>query len=402
MSPGTLATRAVEGNETPAVVDFRSPGFDDRRGMSSRPHDVPRHRRYAVIMAGGSGTRFWPWSRTAHPKQLLPLCTTASMLADTVSRVSRLVPRENVIVVTGDALRRAVARELPQLRREQILCEPVGRNTAPCIAWAAAEIARRAPDAVMAVLPADHVVGPLDVFVDDLRMALAAADEQRCLVTLGIPPTRPETGYGYLKAGGRLSPRWRAQSLRKVAGFHEKPTPARAKAFLRAGGFFWNSGMFAWRCNTILEEISHHLPELAQGMKSLESRRVRGRIPATALATVYPRLPAISIDYGVMEKSSRVAMVPARFEWNDIGNWDAVGAVWPKDGAANATRDPLVAVDAHDNVVATRGKPVALLGVSGLAVVDAGDTILVCSRDRAQDVRAVVAALKDAGLGQLR
>lgn len=352
-------------------------------------------------MAGGSGTRFWPWSRSGHPKQLLPLCTTASMLADTVDRVSRLVPRENVIIVTGEALRRAVVRDLPQLRRDQILCEPVGRNTAPCIAWAAAEIVRRTPDGVMVVLPADHVVSPRDVFVADLRTALAAADEQRCLVTLGIRPTRPETGYGYLRAGGRLAPRWSTKSLRRVAAFHEKPTLARAKRFLRLGGYFWNSGMFAWRCDTILEEIGRHLPELADRMRVLESRRVRGRIPSDALAATYPRLPSVSIDHGVMEKSSRVAMVPARFEWNDIGSWDAVGGVWPQDSAGNATRDPLVAIDACGNVVATRGKPVALLGVSGLAVVDAGDTILVCPRHRAQDVRAVVAALKDAGLGHL-
>ena len=352
-------------------------------------------------MAGGSGTRFWPWSRGSHPKQLLPLCTTASMLADTVHRVSRLVPPKNVVVVTGEALRRTVLRDLPQLGRDQVLCEPVGRNTAPCIAWAAVEIARRAPDGVMVVLPADHVVTPIERFLDDLRVALAAADEERCLVTLGIRPTRPETGYGYLRGGGRLSARWPGKSLRRVAAFHEKPTESRAKRFLRAGGYFWNSGMFAWRCDTILEEITLHLPELAAAIRSLETRRVRGRIPRSALSTAYPRFPSISIDHGVMEKSARVAMVPARFTWNDIGSWDAVGTIWPKDAADNASRDPLVAIDARGNVVATRGKPVALLGVSGLAVVDGGDAILVCPRERAQDVRMVVAALKGAGLGRL-
>jgi mannose-1-phosphate guanylyltransferase len=369
--------------------------------MSARPHEVPRNRRYAVIMAGGAGTRFWPWSRSRHPKQLLPLCTTTSMLADTVDRVTHLVPLENVVVVTGEALRTAVRRELPSLRRDQILCEPTGRNTAACIAWAAVEIARRAPDGVMAVLPADHVVSPLDRFVRDLRVALAAADEERCLVTLGIVPTRPETGYGYIRGGGRASNRWPARTLRRVAAFHEKPDESRAKRFLRTGDFFWNSGMFAWRCDTILAEISAHLPRLAVAIRKLDARRVRGRIPSDVLADVYPRLPAISIDHGVLEKSKRVAMVPAQFSWNDIGSWDAVAAIWPRDDAANATRDPLVAVDASDNVVATHGKPVALLGVSGLAVVDAGDAILVCPRSRAQDVRDVVAAVKAAGLRRL-
>jgi len=369
--------------------------------MAFKVHEVPRSRRYAVIMAGGSGTRFWPWSRSGRPKQLLPLCSTTSMLADTVRRVSRIVPRENVIVVTGAALRRAVRRDLPQLRRDQILCEPEGRNTAACIAWAAIEIVHRSPDAVMAVLPADHVVAPQDLFCEDMRTALAAADTEGCLVTLGIRPTGPETGYGYLRAGNRLSSKWPAKSLRRVSAFHEKPIASRAKRFLRDGGYFWNSGMFAWRCDTILAEIALHLPKLAAAMRAMESRRVHGRIPAAVLERTYPRLPSISIDHGVMEKSSRVAMVPARFAWSDIGSWDAVGELWARDANGNATRDPLVAIDARNNVIAARGKPVALLGVSGLAVVDAGDAILICPRNRAQDVRAVVAALKGAGLGRL-
>jgi len=323
------------------------------------------------------------------------------MLTDTVARVTRLVPPENVVVVTAEALRPAVRRALPLLGRDQILYEPTGRNTAACVAWAALEIAHRAPDAVIAVLPADHVVYPIDRFVGDLRVALAAADAERCLVTLGIPPTRPETGYGYIRAGGRLSKRWSSRNVRRVAAFHEKPDASRAKRFLRAGNYFWNSGMFTWRCDTILEEISVHLPRLAVALRKLDSRRRRGRIPSSVLENAYPRLPAISIDHGVMEKSKRVAMVPARFSWNDIGSWDAVAAVWPRDAAANATRDPLIAVDSRDNVVATHGKPVALLGVRGLAIVDAGDTILVCPRSRAQDVREVVAAVRAAGLQRL-
>jgi len=393
--------RGAEGNVSHGLVDFRAPSFDDRSRMAGIQHKVPRNRRYAVIMAGGSGTRFWPWSRGARPKQLLPLCSSTSMLKDTVTRVSHLVPLENVVIVTGAKIRQSVRRDLPNLRSDQILCEPVGRNTAACIAWAAAEIARRSPDAVMAVLPADHVVAPLDVFVDDLHGAIVAADENRCLVTLGVPPTRPETGYGYLRAGNAIPSQRTGGRLRSVAAFHEKPTESRAKRFLRQGNYFWNSGMFAWRCDTILEEIARYLPELARGMRALEVRRIRGRLPARALAAAYPSLPSISIDHGVMEKSRRVAMVPARFEWNDIGSWDAVGAIWPQDLAHNATRDPLVAIDARGNVVATRGKPVALLGVSNLAVVDAGDAILVCPRNRAQDVRAIVAAVQRAGLGRL-
>lgn len=370
--------------------------------MASRSSAVPRRRRYAVIMAGGAGTRFWPWSRGAEPKQLLPLATDASMLADTVERVSGQIPASNVFVVTSQRLRRAVGRELPELPADQILCEPVGRNTAPCVAWAADEIGRRCPDAVTAVLPADHVVAPKRAFLADLAIAMAVADREECLVTFGIRPTRAETGYGYVRAGKPLSGSSGLGRVRRVASFHEKPTAARARAFLRRGGFYWNSGMFVWRCDVISREIAEHLPSLARGMGSLESARRRGRLPPRALRAIYPRLPSISIDHGVMERSSRVAVVPASFAWNDIGSWDAVASVWPHDADGNATRDPLVAVDARKNVVATRGKPVALLGVSGLAVVDAGDAILVCRRDRAQDVREIVAALPAAGMAHLK
>jgi len=354
-----------------------------------------------VVMAGGSGTRFWPWSRSAFPKQLLPLCGPQSMLADTVERVTRVVPQKNILIVTSAALRRPVERELPGLGRDQILCEPVGRNTAPCVAWAALEIARRDPDAAMLVLPADHVVSPLAKYLSDMELGLALAYAEHRLVTFGIPPTHPETGYGYLREGAPIGGAWSRARVKRVAAFHEKPTAARARKFLR-GGFYWNSGMFAWRADVIREEIATHLPALAAAIDKLGGTRRGTRIAQRALNAGYPKLESISIDHGVMEKSARVAMVIAGFRWNDIGSWDAVGELWPHDQAGNASRDPLVAIDARNNVVASRSKPVALLGVNDLAVVDSGDALLICPRERAQDVRSVVAALERAKLGQLR
>ncbi len=323
------------------------------------------------------------------------------MLADTVARVSRIVPRRNIVVVTGEVLDRAVKRELPGFRSDQILCEPIGRNTAACIAWAALESERRDPEAVMLVLPAAHVVSPLDAYLSDMQLGLDVANEERCLMTFGIRPTHPETGYGYLRAGPPLGKPWAASKARRVAAFHEKPSAARAKKFL-SGGFYWNSGMFAWRADVIREELASHLPKLAGGIAALDRTRKSGVIPARRLAARYPALESISIDHGVMEKSRRVAMVVTSFRWNDIGSWDAVGGLWPRDAAGNSSRDPLVAIDARNNVVATRAKPVALLGVRNLAIIDAGAALLVCPRERAQDVRAVVAALADARLGRLR
>jgi mannose-1-phosphate guanylyltransferase len=356
-------------------------------------------RRYAMVMAGGSGTRFWPWSRSDLPKQLLPLAGRVSMLGETLARIRNVIPRRNVLVVTGKHLRRAVARAVPELPPESIFCEAVGRNTAACVGWAALEILARDPDGVMVVLPADHIVTPLAAFERSVEEALAVADTQRVLVTFGIKPTSPETGYGYIHARERLGSR---NGALRVEAFHEKPSAPRAKRFLRDRNFYWNSGMFAWRADVVLEEIHSHAPRLARALDEMERARRGKRIAQSAVDRVYAGLESISIDHAVMEKSARVAMVPAHFEWSDIGSWDAVADLWPRDADGNSSRDPVIALGSKNNLVATRGKPVALVGVEGLAVVDSGDAILVCRRDRAQDVRSVVSALDAAGLGDLK
>jgi mannose-1-phosphate guanylyltransferase len=367
----------------------------NKRGKSS---DVPYRKRYAIIMAGGIGSRFWPWSRAAMPKQLLALASDKSMLADTVERIRSIVPRENIFIVTGSKMRRGVAKAIPWLSARGILCEPTGRNTAPCVGWAALEVAARDPEGVMIVLAADHVVGPAKKFEKSILTAFSVASNDEQLVTFGIKPTDPATGYGYIKVGRKGKGKGPALS---VDAFVEKPDYKTAKRYLKTGKYYWNSGMFAWRADTILAEIREHLPELSKGLAKLERARKRGRIAQKAVDRIYPKLPSISVDHGIMEKSRRVAMLPAGFDWSDIGDWDAVGEMWPGDKQGNRSRDPLIAIDAADNVVATNGKPVALVGVSGLAVVDAGDALLVCPRERAQEVRRVVAALGPAGLEKL-
>jgi len=360
---------------------------------------VEPRRRYAVVMAGGVGTRFWPWSREASPKQLLALTSDRSMLAETIARLDGLVPAANILVVTSRKHRRQVLAASPSLEARNVLGEPMGRNTAPCIGWATLEVLRRCPDAVTAVLSADHVLGGGKAFARDLDRAFSVADHHRRLVTFGIPPTGPATGYGYLKAGATVT---EAGPAREVDAFVEKPNLATARRYVSSGKYFWNSGMFVWRADVIWQEMITHLPDLVAGLTKMDRDRKGGCIPATALDRAWPRLASISIDYGVLERSSHVAMLPATFSWTDIGSWDAVAGLWPTDGSANASRDPLLVVEAGSNVVATRGKPVALLGVDGLVVVDAGDVLLVCSRDRCQDVRVLVGKLESAGLGKLR
>ena len=291
-------------------------------------------------------------------------------------------------------------RSAPRLLRESVFCEAVGRNTAACIGWAALEIRKRDPDGVMVVLPADHIVRPVAAFKRSLETALALADRERVLVTFGVKPTAPETGYGYIQAH-RAAAGARNGSLR-VEAFHEKPSAPRARRFLRDRNYYWNSGMFAWRADVVLEEIERHAPQLSAGLQTMERARRGKRIPQSAVDRVYAVLDSISIDHAVMEKSDRVAMLPAEFEWSDIGSWDAVASVWPQDPNGNSSRDPLIALRAKNNLVATRGKPVALIGVEGLAVVDSGDAILVWRRDCAQDVRSVVSLLEDSGLGRLK
>lgn len=352
-------------------------------------------------MAGGSGTRFWPWSRSALPKQLLALAGERTMLTETAARVRKLVPPDNVLVVTAKHLRRGVAEALPWVPPSGILCEPVGRNTAPCVAWAALEVKHRDPDGVMVVLPADHVVEPLESFIAGLHLSLSVADQQRALVTFGIVPDEPATGYGYIRAGAPLGGECGDAGARRVAAFHEKPSRRRAERFVASGNYYWNSGMFAWRADSILAAVKEHLPELFSALRRMDRQRRRGRISQAVVDRAYPRLTGISIDHGVMEKAKDVVMLPSRFSWNDIGSWDAVASLWPRDAHGNSSRDPLVVVEASDNVVATHGKPVALLGVEGLVVVDTGDALLVCPRDRAQDVREVVAELKRAGRNKL-
>ncbi len=356
---------------------------------------------YAVIMAGGAGTRFWPASRALRPKQLLPLAGASeeTLLASTVRRLAPLVTPDRVVVVTGEHLAAATAAAVPGVPRSQILCEPAPRNTAPCIAWATAAIARLDPEALVAVLPSDHFIANEQEFRNVLERALQTAASGR-VTTVGIVPTRPETGYGYIEVGDALDGKTGAKS---VVRFVEKPDRARAEEFVAGGKHLWNGGMFFFRASDMASLVAQHLPALAAGVKQIDEAAGTAQ-ELEVLKSIFPTLPSVSIDHGVMEQAAGLAVVPGEFGWNDVGSWQSAWELGAPDAAGNALAPGALAIDAKNNLVRTLGggkKVVALVGVNDLVVVETEDAILVIPRDRAQDVRLVVEALKAAGRTEL-
>jgi mannose-1-phosphate guanylyltransferase len=347
-------------------------------------------KAYAVIMAGGSGTRFWPLSRSTRPKQLLALGPDdRSLLRATAERVWGMLPAERTFIVTSEQLREQVAQELPELPLDQILAEPVGRNTAPCIGWAATHLKRLDEDAIMCVLPADHYIGETKAYVETLQRGLEAATHGD-YVTIGIRPTRAETGYGYIEVGAELDP-----GVFRARRFVEKPDRQRAEQFVANGSFLWNSGMFFFLASRILEAIDQHLPGLGRELRRYDEAAKTGG-EAALVSETYADLPAVSIDHGIMEKVSAVSVVPGSFEWSDLGSWTSAWELAPQDDQANVLPAGGIASDASGNyVTAPEGKLVALVGVDDLVVVDTGDALLVVPKERAQDVREIVAALRE-------
>lgn len=349
------------------------------------------HELYAVVMAGGSGTRFWPASRKSLPKQFLPISGSKVMIRDTVDRLKGLVPMERILVVTGAVHAPLVGRHLRKLPPENVLCEPMGRNTTPCVAWAAAEIARRAPDSVQVVLPSDHVIRPAARFRKTLAAAAEEAVDSGALLTLGVKPGFPSTGYGYIERGDLLHTRPGAE-ICTVSRFVEKPDRERAEAFLRSGRFLWNAGIFVWSTRSILDALQEHAATTLAGIREI----LRAGDDST-LARIWPGLPSVAIDVAVMEKARSVRVIPIEFEWSDVGSWTALPDVHPADQHAHviAGGAELLAQDSANCIAyGPRGEIIALLGVRDLVVVHSGKVTLVIPRERAQDVRALVAELE--------
>jgi mannose-1-phosphate guanylyltransferase len=343
-----------------------------------------------VILAGGAGERFWPASRSALPKPFLRVLGDRTLLDATAARARRVAARGCVWVVCGAEHERPIRAAL-RLPARRLLVEPERRNTAAAVAFAAKRIAAEDPDAVMLVLPADHHIPDVRAFAKSVRTAARAAHEAKVLVTLGITPTRPETGYGYIERGvaaGAGHP-----ELYRVRRFVEKPDAARARRFLRKGGYFWNAGIFVWSARVILEELARFMPELEVAFGRLAAARPPTR---KAIAAAYRAAPSAPIDTGVMERSRRVWTLPVTWRWSDVGTWESLATelgVGP--GTSRRVAGEVAFDDRGGNLVwGQPGRPVALLGVEGVAVVDTGDALLVARLDRSNDVREVVKALK--------
>ncbi len=343
---------------------------------------------FPVIMAGGSGTRFWPLSRRSRPKQFLALASDRPLIADTFLRLRGLAAPRNTFVVCGKLHAPQARKLLRALPQGYVVVEPVARNTAPAIGLATLHVAARDPSGIVAVLPSDHHVGDVPRFQAALRDAAEVAARGH-LVTLGIQPSRPETGYGYIKVGAPFEGKGR-----RVEAFVEKPDAEKARAYLEGGDYLWNGGIFVFRADAMLEALAEHMPDVGRGLEAIGKALGTRRYPQV-LAREFSRMPAESIDYGVMEKAKDIAVVPAEFGWSDVGSFEAIGEVRPRDAQRNVVsgRGAMV-IDCQGCVVLAGERPVAAIGLTDMVVVDAGDAVLVVPKQRSQDVRKAVEALK--------
>lgn len=353
---------------------------------------------HAVIMAGGSGTRFWPASRAARPKQFLPLANGRPLIQATVDRLRGLCTSDRIWIVTNPVQARVLPTVLPDFPSAQVLVEPEARDTAPCVALAAASIGARDPEATMVVLPADHLIEPVEEFERMLRRGVDLAQDRTTLVTFGIAPTFPATGYGYIEVGAPLDDRQPAAF--RGQRFREKPDVATATAFLAAGNFLWNSGIFVWTMPAIRAAMASGHPELGATADRMLAAVRSG--DAGELERQFRQAPKTSIDYAVMERAPQVAVVRATVRWDDIGSFPALEAVAPRDPHGNAAMlsggATSLACESVGNIVYAEGqRTVALFGVRDLVVVAVGDAVLVCPKDKAHDLKVMVEHVKSQG-----
>ena len=351
---------------------------------------------YAVIMAGGSGTRFWPWSRKKAPKQLLKITGQETMIKQTVDRIIGEIPPENIYVVTTSTLAESIEQELSQIPAKNIISEPFGRNTAACIGLAATIISKRDSNAIMAVMTADHIIEPPDLFLKALKCAEELATEKNTLITFGIKPTEPSVNYGYIQRKEDVINR-QDFLVYDVKCFTEKPDRITAENFLKSGVYYWNSGIFVWSVNTILENIKALMPDLYQGLerigKSLETPDEPG-----VIYHEYERFDNISIDYGIMEKASNVKIIAADFAWDDVGSWLAVERLNKSDENDNTILGKHCGFNTQGNIIiGDNERLITTINVSDMIIVNTKDVTMVCNKNSAEDIKKLTELLKEKG-----
>jgi mannose-1-phosphate guanylyltransferase len=348
-------------------------------------------KRFVVIMAGGRGERFWPESRIARPKQLLPIVGEKAMLAQTIARLAGLVPAADIFVITNAEQRGAVLEVCPELDPAKVIGEPMGRDTAAAVGLATVLVRREDPNASFAMLPADAVIHNDAGLRATLQAAFAAAEAQAVIATIGITATAPATGYGYIQQGEAMGD-YAERPVYQVKRFVEKPDLATAQSYLASGDYFWNAGMFIWSVPSIVAELEHSTPTLWQALQAVDQGLSAGEDIDTLLAEHYPKLEKISVDYAIIEKAAKVVMVESAFDWDDVGEWPAVARHYPADSAGNVVRGNAELSQASGNIVYCRDENhlVALLGVKDLIVVKTDDATLVCHKDNAQEIKELV------------
>ena len=352
---------------------------------------------YAVILAGGGGARLWPRSRQAHPKQFLDLTGEGTMLQEAYARIAPIIPAERVLVITNASYVDLVSEQAPAIPRANIIGEPAGRGTAPAIGLAAALLRQRDPDAVMAILTADHLITRKETFRRVLLAAAAAAAAPGRLVTLGITPAYAETGYGYVERGPEITT-LDGFTVYRVLRFTEKPNRETAERFVQSGRFSWNSGMFLWRADSILAEMARQMPELGAQLAAIAAVFDQPGTHPLAWVPSWMQIRSETIDFGIMEGAADTVVLPVDIGWNDVGSWAALADELPANAQGNVVHGPHILLDTQDSFVFSEQRLIAAIGLQRMIVIDTADALLICPRERAQEVKKITDVLKERGL----
>ncbi|MFC4599702.1 mannose-1-phosphate guanylyltransferase [Cohnella hongkongensis] len=347
----------------------------------------------SLIMAGGKGERFWPKSRTNLPKQFLNISGNKSMIQQAVERLERLMDIQRIFVVTNELYAELIKAQIPHLPTENIIIEPAGRNTAPCIALSTLYIEKRYPNSTIIVLPSDHIIKNESEFIEILKTAVEVAEQGENIVTLGITPSYPETGYGYIESSNELEVLNNLE-VHKVNCFVEKPDIHTAKSYLAAGNYFWNSGMFIWKSSTILKNFERYMPDLYEIILNIRMNISDGA-PRENIDREFMQMPDVSIDYGIMEKADSIYVIPCKLGWDDVGSWTALDRINDRDEHGNVIKGNILNIDTKRCIIeSNNGKLVATLGIEDLIVVDTDDVTLICSKEKAQEMKLLLKELR--------